>query len=76
MIELTLLVRGTAGLADAACETANELGAAADALHIEAVARAERVADTASCAVWKTRDLRSGEGGQESYGGKGEGVHD
>lgn len=41
MAKLTLLVRSAAGLADTARESANELGAAADALHIEAVARAE-----------------------------------
>lgn len=76
MYELTLLVGSAAGLADTARETGNEVGAAADALDVEAVAGAERIANTAGSAVRETGNLRSGEGSEESYGGKSEGVHD
>ena len=70
------MVSSAAGLADAARETGNEVGAAADALNIKAVTRAEGIANTAGCAVRETGNLRGGEGGEESYGGKSEGVHD
>lgn len=41
LANLTLLVRGVTGSADTARETAQELGVAANALHVEVAAGAE-----------------------------------
>jgi hypothetical protein len=73
--KLTLLVLDAAGGADTAREAAQQVGAAADALHIKTATGAERAANTAGCATGKTRDLRCGERGQQSYGGESESVH-
>jgi hypothetical protein len=73
--KLTLLVLGAAGGADTTRETAQQLRAAADALHIQAATRAERSANTAGSAAGQTGNLRRGESGQQSYGGESESVH-
>lgn len=69
------MVGGFTGSADTAREAAQELGVAANALHIEAAAGTERVANTAGCASGETRDLRGGESGKQSHGGESNSVH-
>ena len=69
------MVLGAAGSADTAREAAQQVGAAADALHIEAATRAERATNTAGSAAGKTGNLRRGESRKQSYGGKSESVH-
>jgi hypothetical protein len=72
---LTLLVLYAASGADTARQAAQQLGAAANALHIEAAARAKRAPNTASCAIGQTGNLRRSESGKQSYGGESESVH-
>jgi hypothetical protein len=72
---LTLLVLYAASGADTARQAAQQLGAAANALHIEAAARAKRASHTASCARGQTGNLRRSESGKQSYSGESESVH-
>ena len=72
---LTLLVGCVASSADTAREAAQELAVAANALHVQVAAGAERGAHTAGCAAGETGDLRDSESGQESHGGESESVH-